>query len=154
MLRYERELHGHILANWGVVSQLVCEKHNLEQKDLDVLLFFYGNRVVHFKRQDFYLYRRSFPHFKWRFSSYIKKGLFAHYRRAAPKQQAVYTLGNRGIHIVHQLYRQLFGDLPIRTDCKKTSMYKKDLPLHRKAVESGLVEIMNRANKQQRLSPE
>lgn len=155
MLRYESVKHRHILANWGVVRQLVCEKHGLDQKDLDVLLYFYGTKQGIFSYENFKLYRRSFPHFRNRFDSYLKKKkLFVHYRKPAPKQPALFMLSHSAVAIVDTMYRQLFGEIPIRTATDKTTMYGKALPLHEKAVSSGLVDLMNAESKQLRLSPE
>lgn len=154
MLKYEREKHGHILANWWVVKQLVCEKHGLNDKDINVLLYFYGTKRGHFQRKDFDVIKQSFPYFRYRFSSYLQKGLFCHYRRASIGRPAIFMLSNKGTNIVQTMYRQLFGELNIRTETKKVSMYGKPLPIHAHAVASGLVDSMNLANRQRRLSPE
>jgi len=153
-LKYEREKHGHILANWGVIRQLVCEKHDIEQKDLDVLLYFYGTNQGYFKYADFLQYRRAFPHFRNRFKSYMDKGFFTYYRKCAPKQPAVFTMSTKGGNIIARMYMQLFGEIPIRSATEKTHMYGKALPLHESAVKAGLVAKMNEASKQLRLSPE
>lgn len=153
-LKYEREKHGHILANWGVIRQLICEKHGIEQKDLDVLLYFYGTNQGYFKHVDFLQYRKAFPHFRNRFKSYMAKGLFTHYRKCAPKQPAIFTLSSKGNNIIARMYMQLFGEIPIRSATEKTSMYGKALPLHEAVVKSGLVQKINEGSRQRHLSLE
>lgn len=153
-MKFECQKHRHILANWGVIRQLTCEKHNIDQKDLDVLLYFYGTKQGYFKHTDFAQYRRAFPHFKNRFSTYVKKGFFCNYRKAAPKQAAVFMLSHKGVALITTLYKQLFGEMPIRYASEKTYMYGHALPKHGKVVASGLVHKINEANKQRHLSLE
>ncbi len=146
-MKFEKEKHRHILQNWGVISQLVCEKHNIKQKDLDILLYFYGHDKGYFKKSDFLLYRRAFPHFRNRFASYLKNGWFAYHRHHAPHRVAIYCLSTKATTIVTLLYKQLFGDLTIRYGYDKTTKYGHELTKHSHVVKSGLAKAMNEENR-------
>lgn len=144
MIKFQKEKHGHLLAYYRVVSRLLCEKHKLNQHQLELLLFFYGSEGnKYFGIDDFQRYRKSFPGFPLRFAIMLKKGWFVNFRKAAPRQKALYQLSNKATQVITVFYRQLFGEITIRTDCNATSYYGKPLPMHRHVVDSGLLDIIN-----------
>lgn len=160
MIKYSQQKYGRILMYYGVISRLVCEKHNIKNKELEMLLFLYGHGI--FKRKDFIEFRKGMPFTVTTFDGLVKKGwvyIFAYETKTAKGNRklkpgshtAIYDLSAQCKSIITYMYKQIFGEIAI-TEQYNTSRYKENIEIrnkknkilvHKKAIASGLVKNAN-----------
>jgi hypothetical protein len=144
------------LKYWRVIRQYVKIKYELNQADLDMILFLYSE--VYFSKDKFTEFTRLVGWDSKRFKRLQSQGLIESFRKYDPqtKRRAVYKLSYKATRMVNMIYKYLRGEEIISESYKKNPLFKKN-KRYRDAVMRGAVLQLNdsiRQLQQQRHAPE
>lgn len=150
-MKFDKSKHGRMLMYLRPIRIHICERHQINEPDLEMLLYLFG--VGYFKRSDFKQFQATYPFDYHRFNKLLAKGWFHMWRKNVGNKAAIYELTQKGKQVVIDMYRKIFGEQDVSELYRKTE-YCGMRSRHMKAVNSGLISRMNKENKQQRQTPE
>ena len=141
------------LKYWRVIRQYAKIKYELNQCDLDMLLFLYSEG--YFRSSRFREYEQLLSWDKERFDRLLAKGWIEVFRKANTNggKAAIYKLPIKTTRMIQTLYRKLNGE-EIPTSFASNPMFMKNVSYTDK-VYRNMIKEMNKVIKQQlRRSPE
>lgn len=134
------------LKYWRVIRQYTKIKYDLNQADLDMLLFLYSEK---------YFGRDKFDEFDdllgWditRFFRLQKAGWIVKFRNQVGKRKALYQLTIKTTRMIQLVYRKLSGE-EIPTSSSQNKMFLKNVSYSDKRYKDMIIE-MNKVIRQQR----
>lgn len=135
------------LKYWKVVREYMKIKHDLNQAEIDLMLFLYSER--YFSKYTIAKFSKILTWDKRRFDSLIERGWISTFRAKHPKSKPLYELSMKGQRMVSDIYKILNGE-----EIPTVSIYN---PVFRKTASHGekllanAITDMNAFIKQQRL---
>jgi hypothetical protein len=139
------------LKYWRVVRQYVKVKYELNQADLDMLLFLYSES--YFDKNKFEEFDSLLSWDIQRFERLRQSGWIVVFRKRVGSHRTIYQLSIKANRMIQSIYRKLSGEeIPVSNSQNK--MFAKNVS-HSDKVYRDMILRMNAAIKQQRhLSPE
>lgn len=133
------------LKYWRVVRQYVKIKYELNQSDLDMLLFLYSEQ--YFDKDKFLEFDKLLGWDKYRFEDLRRAGWIQIFRKRAGKYKALYQLSIKANRMIQSIYRKLNGEeIPVSNSQNK--MFLKNVSYTDKVYRDMIIE-MNKVIKQQ-----
>ena len=137
------------LKYWRVIRQFVKIKYELNQSDLDMLLFLYSEK--YFGRDKFDEFDSLLGWDVTRFFTLQKKGWIIKFRNRVGNRKALYQLTIKTTRMIQSIYRKLSGEeIPVSNTNNK--MFLKNVSYSDKVYRNMIIE-MNKTIKQQRHQP-
>lgn len=134
------------LKYWKVIRQYVKIKYELNQSDLDMLLFLYSEK--YFDRDKFSEFETLLGWDKQRFENLRQKGWIVVFRKRMGNRKAIYQLPIKATRMIQNIYRKLSGEeIPVSPSQNK--MFLKNVSYSDKVYRNMIIE-MNKIIKQQR----
>jgi len=134
------------LKYWRVIRQYVKIKYQLNQADLDMLLFLYSEK--YFDRDKFEEFDSLLGWDVQRFERLKREGWILFFRKRAGKFKAIYQLSIKATRMIQSIYRKLNGEeIPVSNSQNK--MFLKNVSYSDK-VYRNMIKEMNAVIKQQR----
>lgn len=99
------------LKFYRIVSTYYRIKHNLEQSELDMLLFLYSE--PYFDYENFKEYEQIMPWDNQRFSNLKKMGFIETIRNRTGSHRSVYRISRKGRYMIASMYKTLEGEIDI-----------------------------------------
>jgi hypothetical protein len=137
------------LKYWKVIRQYVKIKYNLNQADLDMLLFLYSE--AYFNKDKFDEFTRLVGWDSKRFKRMLRDGWLESFRKSDPKthRRALYKLSFKAKHLVTLIYKYLSGEQLIAESYVNNPLLLKKSKRYRDAVMRGAVSQLNDTIRQQ-----
>lgn len=134
------------LKYWRVIRYFVKVKYNLNQAELDTLLFLYSES--YFSKDKFAEFNELLPWDVKRFDKLLKDGWIEVFRKRSGKYKGLYQLSYKSIRMITSVYKKLNGE-EIPVSLSQNSMFHKNVPYSDK-VYRNMVKEMNSFIRQQR----
>ena len=146
-----RKRNNDYLKYWRVVRQFVKVKYNLNQADLDVILFLYSEK--YFGSEKFREFNEILSWDKKRFTRLVREGWIESFRKREGAKKALYQLSFKASRMVDMIYKKLNGE-EISMNDTVNPMFKRNVSYSDK-VYRNMIKEMNKATRQQpRQTPE
>lgn len=146
-----RKRNNDYLKYWRVVRQFVKVKYNLNQADLDVILFLYSEK--YFGSEKFREFNEILSWDKKRFTRLVREGWIESFRKREGARKALYQLSFKASRMVDMIYKKLNGE-EISMNDTVNPMFKRNVSYSDK-VYRNMIKEMNKATRQQpRQTPE
>lgn len=146
-----RKRNNDYLKYWRVVRQFVKVKYNLNQADLDVILFLYSEK--YFGSEKFREFNEILSWDKKRFGRLVREGWIESFRKREGAKKALYQLSFKASRMVDMIYKKLNGE-EISMNDTVNPMFKRNVSYSDK-VYRNMIKEMNKATRQQpRQTPE
>lgn len=140
------------LKYWRIVKHYVKVRYNINQQDLEMLLFLYSEE--YFSRAKFIEYGRTMSWDRTRLKRMIDEGWIEIFRPYKNFKKAIYTLSYKSKRLIHEIYKKLEGEEPLPETVDINPLKKKRLT-YADRMYSKEMDVMNESIRQRRrLSPE
>ena len=133
------------LKYWRVIRQYAKVKYELNQADLDMLLFLYSEK--YFDTSRFQEFNELLSWDKSRFGSLKRRGWIEVFRKRMGTRRAIYQLSYKSMRVINTLYKKLNGE-EIPVSSTQNPMFKKNVPYTDK-VYRNMIKDMNAFIKQE-----
>ena len=128
------------LKYWRVVRFYVKLKYELNQEELEMLLFLYSER--YFKRVDFEEYKKGMDWNEQHFKNLHKRGWIITFRNRRPslKEGAIYQLSHKARGVIKSIYQKLLGNEDFAVDFKN-GPFTKDMTYMQRRYRDRMIKI-------------
>lgn len=134
------------LKYYKVIRHYIRIKYELNQADLDMLLFLYSEK--YFDRAKFDEFDAILSWDRNRFDTLVKKGWIVAFRKRAAGNKAIYQLSVKSDYMIKSIYRKLRGEeIPVSQSQNK--IFAKNVSYLDKVYQD-MIRRMNAVIKQQR----
>lgn len=135
------------LKYWKVVREYMRIKHELNQAEIDLMLFLYSER--YFSKNKVAEFSKLLTWDRRRFDSLVERGWISTFRAKHPKSKPMYELSMKGQRMVAEIYNILNGEeIPINPTYNPVF---KSTASHGDKLLANAIMNMNAFIKQQRL---
>lgn len=138
------------LKYWRVVRRFVKAKYELEQADLDMLLFLYSEKYFH--KGKFKEYNDLLNWDNQRFSRLVKQGWIEPLNNTMGRK-TMYKITNKTQTVIRSIYNKLNGE-EIPTSPRINNLFVKDARYKEKLYKEMILKMNKSIQQQQHLSPE
>jgi hypothetical protein len=132
------------LKYWRVIRQYVKIKYELNQADLDMLLFLYSEE--RFAKSKFQEFSELVSWDVGRFNRLLRDGWIENFRRRTSRRRALYSLSFKAKRMITSIYKKLSGE-EIPMTAENNPMFKKNVSFTDK-VYRNMIKTMNAHTKQ------
>jgi len=151
-MRFDQQKHGHILKYLRPVTIHIRERYKITQSDLDCLLFLFAQGP--YRLSEFRLFESSFPFSIKRHEELVRRGFVIKLRgRTMSSAAHLYDLSYQSKIMVMNMYKMLLGEIEIPMAVKER-VHRPYSASHKKNVRKGLIDKINKENRERRLSLE
>ena len=134
------------LKYWRVIRQYAKIKYELNQCDLDMLLFLYSEG--YFDRDKFKEFDSLLGWDVMRFQRLLKEQWIVIFRKRLKNHKVVYQISDKSVNLVRLIYKKLSGEeIPVSVSHNK--MFAKNVAYSDRVYREMILE-MNKVIKQQR----
>lgn len=126
------------LKYWRVIRQYIKVKYELQQEDLDMLLFLYSEK--YFSKDKFDEYNTLMSWSTTRFYSLRKRGWIEMFRKKMKNRRAVYKLSSKAINLIRLIYKKLRGE-EIPTNSGYNKMFAKNVSYSDKVYRNMIIKM-------------
>lgn len=149
--RYYKQKHykNDFMKYWKIVRHWLRVKHELNQMDLDMLLFLFSEG--YFTLKTFKEYETMFSWNKKRLNSLIERGWIHIWRKKAPGKVQLYEITPHCRAVIQNMYRKLNGEC-ISEDKYRNPMFKNDSGFADKMHRNYIIKLNNSIRQGQRLA--
>ena len=134
------------LKYWRVIRQWAKVKYEVNQQDLDMILFLYSEK--YFDKDKFAEFNTLMAWNKNKFRDLVQRGWIEVFRKRTSYRKEVYKLTRKANAMVTSLYNKLNGE-EIPTSNSYNRMFLKNVSYTDKVYRNMIIE-MNKTIKQQR----
>jgi hypothetical protein len=139
-----REPSSDYLKYYRVARYWARRKYNVNQNDLEVLLFLYSERF--FTKTKFRQYENIFEWEKARWDKLSRDKWISMWRRTAPGQHAIYEVSLKGKRMMASFYKKLEGKENYPTDAKQNPVFDRKVCTYTDKVFSSQMLKINKEN--------
>lgn len=138
------------LKYWRVVRRFIRAKYQLEQSDLDMLLFLYSEKYFH--KGKFKEFNDLLHWDNQRFSRLVKQGWIEPFNNTMGRK-TMYKITNKTQTVIRSIYNKLNGE-EIPTTPKANKLFAKDARCKDRLYKEMILKMNKSIQQQQHLSPE
>lgn len=135
------------LKYWKVVRHYIRVKHDLNQAEIDLMLFLYSER--YFSRYKIAEFSKLLTWDTRRFDSLVERGWISTFRAKHPRSKPIYELSMKGQRMVASIYNILNGE-EIPTSSSANPLFRRNAS-HGDKLFANAIKEMNESIRQQRL---
>ena len=127
------------LKHWRVVRYYIKRKYNLNQSDLDLILFLYSEG--RFTKKIFDDYEAVFNWERKRFKRLMNEGWIVTWRKQHGRRYSLYELSHKAKTLVNRAYKILNGEEKIPSTPKRNPLLKERVTYNDKVYRKVIKDI-------------
>ena len=142
------------LKYWKVIRQFIKSKYQINQADLDMLLFLYSES--YFSKDKFMEFNNILSWDVNRFNRMLHDGWIGYFRKGKGRTKSLYELSYKGTRMIDSMYKKLNGE-EIPSTMNGNPMFFKNVKYSDKVYRNMIIEMnkeIKAIKQRQRLTPE